>query len=64
METAEQGNVFEGRGRTLDDCIKDAGNKAISGREGQGPLYFRLVELQIKVENPITEYRALFIPVT
>jgi hypothetical protein len=61
-ELAYEGKTFVGRGRTLDEAFENAAHQSVV-REDSGPTELRLIDLRVTVVNPITEYRAIFIPV-
>jgi hypothetical protein len=61
-ELGWEGKTFEGRGATLEEALHNAAHQSVARDEYGSPRELRLVELRVVVENPITEYRAIFIP--
>jgi hypothetical protein len=47
------GNTSEGKGKTFHDAAQDAADKA-KGKHGPGT--FKVVDIQVVVENPIRDY--------
>lgn len=50
---ATGGDTFEGKGKTFHDAAQDAADKA-KGKHGPGT--FKVVDIQVVVENPIRDY--------
>jgi flavin-binding protein dodecin len=51
---------FPGSGRTLDDAVADAFHRADIDKSE--PRWFKIVEAQVLIENPIREYKVIITP--
>ncbi len=51
---------FHGRGRTFDDAVTDAWDKA--KRDEGEPGWYKIEATFVRVENPIREYKVIIAP--
>jgi hypothetical protein len=51
---------FPGRGRTFDEAVSDAWDRA-KGVDGE-PGWYRIEATFVRVENPIREYKVIIAP--
>ena len=58
MSTSGSKRRFEGEAKkSIEDAANDAGDKAKA--QLTTPVWLKVVEVQVKVENPITEYKVI-----
>jgi hypothetical protein len=53
---------FHGKGRTFDEAVTDAWDKAKREEEGGEPGWYKIEATFVRVENPIREYKVIVNP--
>jgi hypothetical protein len=51
---------FTGRGRVFEDAIEEAYQKAQG--VGNGPGWYKVVGVSVRIENPVKEYLVTIVP--